>query len=106
MSDLPLTRFPADAAYRSIYLGQIWQQVDKTVVADLVAAQGIDRASFWVYWDPRPPRDGGYHRGDCWVEFQTRALAVLAWARLNGMPKWGRTLVVGPVVGERLVRRP
>lgn len=98
MTDLPLPGFPADAAYRSFYLGQIWQQVDKPAVADLVAAQGIDRASFWVYWDIRPPQTYGYHRGDCWVEFQTRALAVLAWARLDGMPKWGRTLVVRPLV--------
>lgn len=103
MSDLPSTAFPAHAANRSIYLGQIYLQIPKSEVAGLLAAQGIDNGSFWLYWDTRPPPEGSHHLGCCFVEFRTRELAVLAWARLNGLFKWGRTLVVGPVVCIRAV---
>lgn len=97
MTNLPLPSFPAHAANRSIYLGQIWQQIEMTEVASLLAAEGINAEGFKLYWDTRPPASG-LHRGYCWVEFRTRELAVLAWARLNGLRKWNRTLIVKPVV--------
>lgn len=104
MTDFPLPNFPTDAADRSIYLGQIWQEVDPAEVANLLVGVGISQGYFRLYWDTRPPT-GGLHRGYCWVELRTRGLAVLAWARLHGLPKWGRTLVVGPVVCD-LVESP
>lgn len=97
MSDLPLPSFPADAADRSFYLGHIWKRVEKTEVWNLLAAEGINLWSVRLYWDTRLPRRG-YHRGYCLVKFQTRELAVLAWARLDGLLRWNRKLVVGPVV--------
>ncbi|KAJ0124618.1 DnaJ domain-containing protein [Diaporthe amygdali] len=96
MTNLPLPNFPAHAANRSIYLGQIWQQIEMTEVASLLTAEGINAEGFKLYWDTRPPASG-LHRGYCWVEFRTRELAVLAWARLNGLRKWNRTLVVKAV---------
>ncbi|KAK2606898.1 hypothetical protein N8I77_005620 [Diaporthe amygdali] len=96
MTNLPLPNFPVHAANRSIYLGQIWQQIEMTEVASLLTAEGINAEGFKLYWDTRPPASG-LHRGYCWVEFRTRELAVLAWARLNGLRKENRTLIVKPV---------
>lgn len=94
MTDLLFSSFPASAASRSLFLGQIEFQVKKSEVASLLVDVGISHNDFKLYWDTCRPR----HRGSCWVKFRTRELAVLAWSRLNGLPKWGRVLVVRPMV--------
>ncbi|KAG6358372.1 hypothetical protein INS49_014256 [Diaporthe citri] len=68
------------AASRSFYLGQIRVQVPGTAVANLLV--------------------------DLDVECLTRELAVLAWARLDGMQIWGRMLVVERLRNKRGALQP
>lgn len=96
-SNLRLPDFPDAGASRALYLGQIWQQVSKVEVARLLVDLGIPQGDFKLYWHTRPPPTG-VHQGFCWAEFRTRQLAVDAWARLDGLSRWNRTLKVQPVV--------
>lgn len=96
-TDLPLSKFPAKAAFRSMYLGEIYQQSHKSTVGELLVAKGISADSFKLYWQTDPVSNR-QQMGFCWVEFRTRDLAIRAWARLSGLPKWQRKLTVGPVV--------
>ncbi|KAL1876944.1 hypothetical protein Daus18300_002551 [Diaporthe australafricana] len=91
-----MSEFPAKAAFRSIYLREIYFQIHKSTVGELLVAEGISANNFRLYWDTGPVSHG-HHNGFCWIEFWTRDQAIWAWARLDGLAKWTRTLIVGSV---------
>lgn len=104
MTHLPLLSFPAHAVDRSFYLSQINQEMKKSTMAKFLVSQGIDRETIKLYWDTSPLETLAHH-GYCFVELPSRKLAVLAWARLDGLRKADKTLVVHPLVSAHVVER-
>lgn len=84
------------ASARTIYLGQVYQQVTKDEVGHLIARLSL--GEFRLFWRDTTNPAAAQHDGWVWVEFRTEEMAVKAKKVLAGLPFRGRKLRVGPVV--------